>query len=86
MKKICKNIGGFQGWLFRLIRADKKLDNMNHKLTKKIERTDAPVIRYNGQKINAKWEREDDHFDVHNYCKKLTDLLLILLERKICVT
>lgn len=84
MKKDMQIIDGFQGWLLRLLRADKKLDNMNHKLTNKIKRTDAPVIRYNGQKINAKWNREHEHFDVRNYFKKLTAPLLLLLKRKMC--
>lgn len=71
MKRDMQTMGGFQGWLLRLIKADQKLDKMNEKLTRKIKGTDAPVIRYNGQKINAKWNREHEHFDVREYLTKV---------------
>ena len=71
MKRDMQTIDGFQGWLLRLIKADQKLDKMNEKLTEKIKGTDADVIHYNGQKINAKWNREHEHFDVREYLTKI---------------
>ncbi|MGG1684615.1 alpha/beta hydrolase family protein [Pseudalkalibacillus sp. NRS-1564] len=67
MKEDMQTLSGFQGWLLRFIKADKKLDKMNDKMTRKIKSTDAPTIRYNGQKINAKWNREHEKFDVREY-------------------
>jgi len=37
---------------------------MNDDLIRLIRASDAPVIRYKGQKINAKWQREHERYDV----------------------
>jgi hypothetical protein len=38
----------------------------------------APVIRYNRQKIDAKRNREHEHFDVRNYYKKIDCPVIVI--------
>ncbi len=78
MKEDMQTLSGFQGGLLRFIKADKKLD----KMTRKIKRTDAPTIRYNGQKINAKWNREHEKFEVRDYLKEVECLVIAITGSK----
>ncbi len=82
MKDDMRTMKGFQGWLLRVIKADKKLEKMNEKMTDKLKRTDAPTIRYKGQKINAKWNREHEHFDVREYLKEVDCPILAITGSK----
>ncbi|MGA9288193.1 MAG: alpha/beta hydrolase [Anaerobacillus sp.] len=71
MKDDMRTMKGFQGWLLRAINADKKLEKMNEKMSDKIRGTDAKTIRYKGQKINAKWNREHENVDVREYLQDI---------------
>lgn len=62
---------GFTGWLLRFLRADQKFLKMNDELIQKITSTDEDVIRFKGKKINAKWNREHEQFDVGEYLPEI---------------
>lgn len=59
-----RRAAGFEGWLIRLLKVDQKLIKMNDQMIQAINSSDAPVIRYKGHKINAKWQREHAGYDV----------------------
>jgi pimeloyl-ACP methyl ester carboxylesterase len=59
-----RTMKGFSGWLVRLLNVERKIVKMNDAMTKAILASDAPVIKYKGRKINAKWQREHERFDV----------------------
>jgi uncharacterized protein len=81
MKDI-RSVKGFQGWLLRLLKVDEKITKMNDDLTKILLGTDAPVIKYKGKKINAKWNREHIHFDVSKPLQKVTCPVLAITGTK----
>jgi uncharacterized protein len=62
--KDVRSVKGFQGWLLRLLKVDEKITKMNDDLIVALQGSDAPVIKYKGKKINAKWNREHMEFDV----------------------
>lgn len=57
---------GIGGWLFRTLKLANKIEKTNDKLMKKMLKTDKPVIRYLGRKVNAKWNREHAQYDVRD--------------------
>lgn len=77
-----KSVKGFQGWLLRLLKVDKKITKMQDDLTKALLASDEPVIKYKGKKINAKWNREHIHFDVSQPLQKVTCPVLAITGTK----
>ncbi|MFP7296773.1 alpha/beta hydrolase family protein [Neobacillus niacini] len=75
-------VKGFQGWLLRLLKVDKKITKINDELTKALLASDDPVIKYKGKKINAKWNREHIHFDVSQPLQKVTCPVLAITGTK----
>ncbi|HWO97735.1 MAG TPA: alpha/beta hydrolase [Bacillus sp. (in: firmicutes)] len=65
------NTNGFNGWLLRFLKVDQKLLKMNDDLIVKIKNTNEDVIRFKGKKINAKWQREHEQFDVREYLPEI---------------
>jgi uncharacterized protein len=55
---------------------------MNEDLIQALLGTDAPVIKYKGKKINAKWNREHIHFDVSKTLQKVTCPVLAITGTK----
>ena len=55
---------------------------MNDDLTKALLASDAPVIKYKGKKINAKWNREHIQFDVSKPLQKVTCPVLAITGSK----
>lgn len=82
MMKDLRSIKGFQGWLLRLLKVDKKITKMNDDLMKRLQASDEPVIKYKGKKINAKWNRETVQFDVSQPLQKVTCPVLAITGTK----
>jgi pimeloyl-ACP methyl ester carboxylesterase len=80
--KDVRSVKGFQGWLIRLLKVDQKVTKMNEDLKQALLGTDAPVIKYKGKKINAKWNREHIHFDVSKTLQKVTCPVLAITGTK----
>ena len=59
-----RTLKGFSGWLVRLLKVENKIRKMNDDMIAAIRGSDAPVVKYKGKKINAKWQREHESFDV----------------------
>lgn len=70
MKEEIRTKKGFSGWLLRLLNVPGKLDKMNDELLQKIHGADEPVITFKGQKVNVKWQREHEQYDVRDYLRK----------------
>ncbi len=66
------NMKGIKGKLARLLKVDTKIDKQARKLTDKVMHSNKPVIRYQFQKINAKWLREHYTYNVFEDLKKVT--------------
>jgi uncharacterized protein len=77
-----RSVKGFQGWLLRLLKVDKKITKMNDDLIKALLASDEPVIKYKGKKINAKWNREHIQFDVSQPLQKITCPVLAITGTK----
>lgn len=82
MKDDIESKTGFEGWLLRALKIANKLEKTNDKLTKKILATEAPVIRYLGRKINAKWNREHLQYDVRDFLAEVTCPVLAITGTK----
>lgn len=76
------SLKGFEGWVTRLIKLDEKINKMNDDLTKAILATEEPVIRHKGKKMNAKWNREHQYFDVSKPLQKVTCPVLAITGTK----
>ncbi|MEH7177568.1 alpha/beta hydrolase family protein [Neobacillus vireti] len=80
--KDLRSVKGFQGWLLRLLKVEKKITKMNDDLFKLLQESDDPVIKYKGKKINAKWNRETSQFDVSKPLQKVTCPVLAITGTK----
>ena len=63
---------GLKGGLIRLTKAYNKVEKQAEKFNGKILATEEPVIKYQFQKINAKWYREHLHYNVFEDLEKAT--------------
>ncbi|MDW7671714.1 MAG: alpha/beta hydrolase [Bacillota bacterium] len=63
---------GLKGALIRLTKAYDKVEQQAEKLNEKILATEKPVIRYQLQKMNAKWYREHLLYNVFEDLAKVT--------------
>ncbi len=61
---------GFKGFLFRLTRVDKLGERQAQKLLRRIQESDADILKYNFVKMNAKWFREHLAYNVLDDLKK----------------
>jgi uncharacterized protein len=80
--KDVRSVKGFQGWLIRLLKVDKKITKMNDQLIEALQASDEPVIKYKGKKINAKWNREHIQFDVSKPLQNVTCPVLAITGTK----
>ncbi|MDQ0970231.1 pimeloyl-ACP methyl ester carboxylesterase [Neobacillus niacini] len=80
--KDVRSVKGFQGWIIRLLKVDQKITKMNEDIIQALLGTDAPVIKYKGKKINAKWNREHIHFDVSKPLQNVTCPVLAITGTK----
>ncbi len=67
-----KSTKGVKGALIRLTKAHEKIEKQAEKFNQKIRSTDKPVIKYQFQKINAKWYREHMHYNVFEDLEKVS--------------
>lgn len=65
------NMKGFKGIITRLLKVDEKVEKQAKKLNDKIMASNKDVIKYQFQKINAKWFREHYQYDVFEDLKKV---------------
>ncbi len=72
LKDEIMDMGGLKGKLLRLIKVDKLIDKQADNLNKKILSSNKPVIRYQFQKINAKWFKEHFTYNVFADLEKVT--------------
>ncbi|MCI3918768.1 alpha/beta hydrolase [Paenibacillus sp. TRM 82003] len=77
-----RTLGGFEGWLLRFINLEKKIRKMNDDMLRLLSETDAPVVKYKGKKINAKWQREHTTFDVRVPLREVTCPVLSVVGAK----
>lgn len=63
---------GIKGALIRLTKAYNKVEKQAEKFNEKILGTEEPVIKYQFQKINAKWYREHLQYNVFEDLEKVT--------------
>lgn len=63
---------GFKGALIRLTKAYDKVEKQAEKFNEKVLATEKPVIRYQLQKMNAKWYREHLRYNVFEDLAKVT--------------
>ena len=70
-KEELMNTKGLKGALLRLLRVDAKIDRQAENLNKKIMGTNKSIIRYQFQKINAKWFREHYEYNVFDDLEKV---------------
>ncbi len=66
------NMKGIRGKLARFLKADIKIKKQAQRLIDKVMSTNKPVIRYQFQKINAKWLREHYTYNVFEDLEKVT--------------
>ncbi|HLR81414.1 MAG TPA: alpha/beta hydrolase [Bacillota bacterium] len=62
-----ENTKGLKGWLYRVLKLSQKIKKQNKSLMKKINDSDEAVMRIRGAKINAKWIRDQRHYNVCDY-------------------
>lgn len=82
MKDDLRSQKGFSGWLLRLFNVPGKLDKMNDDLLTRINNTTDATIRYKGKKINAKWNREHEQYDVRPYLAEVSCPVLAITGTK----
>lgn len=67
-----KKAAGFQSLLFRLLNIPDKIAKQQATLFKRLDESDASVIRIKGQKLPAKWMREHFEYNVVDDLKEIT--------------
>lgn len=72
MKRDIESKKGFGSWLLRLLNVSGKIDKINNELLQKIRSTEEAIVTYKGKKINAKWHREHEQYDVREYLKQVS--------------
>ncbi|WP_088006951.1 alpha/beta hydrolase [Indiicoccus explosivorum] len=82
MKEDMQTKTGFQGFILRLLKVDQKIEKMNTQMAEKLLSSDEPVMRFKGQKINAKWNREHGQYDVRDYLPDVTCPVLAVTGQK----
>jgi uncharacterized protein len=82
MYKDIQTVKGFQGWILRVLNVEGKIKKMNDDLLKVLTESNAPVIKYKGKKINAKWNREHVQMDVSKPLQKVTCPVLAITGSK----
>ncbi|MCW3488560.1 alpha/beta hydrolase [Dethiobacter alkaliphilus] len=66
------NMKGVKGKLVRLLKAEQKIEKQAQKLNDKIMNSSEAVVRFQLQKMNAKWFREHFTYNVFEDLKKVT--------------
>src|SRR5699024_12098594 len=66
-----ENTKGLKGWLYRVLKLSQKIKKQNKSLMKKINDSDEAVMRIRGAKINAKWIRDQRHYNVCDYLSEV---------------
>ncbi|MDZ7834456.1 MAG: alpha/beta hydrolase [Alkalibacterium sp.] len=73
-----KNKNKVNGFLLRLLKADKKVDKQADKFMNKIIHSNKTMMRYNFSKVNAKWFREHHYYNVLEDLKRVNCPVLAL--------
>ncbi|RWZ59908.1 alpha/beta fold hydrolase [Halobacillus fulvus] len=71
VRKEIREVSGFKGLFFKMLKVDQKIEKQSSTLTNKINHTDESSFRFRGAKINAKWIREQSQYDVKDELKRL---------------
>lgn len=77
-----KELTGFKGAFFRLLKVSEKIAKQQTSLIERIESSTVSVIRVKGQKVNAKWMREHFAYNVLNDLDKITCPVLAITGSK----
>ncbi|WP_186578581.1 alpha/beta hydrolase family protein [Aquibacillus kalidii] len=82
MKRDMRTLKGFEGWILRVLKVDQKIDKMNEKLMNKVKNSTEDVVKYQGKKINAKWDREHQTYNVAELLPMVTCPVLVITGSK----
>ncbi|WP_309121910.1 alpha/beta fold hydrolase [Paenibacillus sp.] len=77
-----RGMKGFSGWLVRLLKVENKIAKMNDEMIAAIRGSDAPVVKYKGKKINAKWQRDHERYDVRVLLREIACPVLAIVGDK----
>lgn len=77
-----KEMPGWKGWLFRLLKVPEKVKKQQMGLLERIEKSTEPVIRVKGQKVQAKWMREHFQYNVVHDLNQITCPVLAITGSK----
>lgn len=72
LREEIRNTKGFKGLFFKLLKVADKIEKQQASLTQKIMESTEPVLKYKGTKINAKWFREQQSYNVGDYLREVT--------------
>ncbi|WP_274361837.1 alpha/beta hydrolase family protein [Paenibacillus thermotolerans] len=64
-------LGGFKGWLLRVLKAAEKSERNARKFTDRIKKSEEDVIKVSMVPVNAKWMREHFFYDVVKDLEKI---------------
>lgn len=67
-----REMTGWKGKLFRLFNVSDKVSKQQASILERVEKSSEPVIRFRGQKIQAKWMREHMQYNVVEDLHKIT--------------
>lgn len=70
--KEIRGITGVKGLFIKLFKVADRIQRQKEVLTKKIMQSSQPVMMYKGVKVNAKWYREHNHYNIEEYLRGLT--------------
>jgi pimeloyl-ACP methyl ester carboxylesterase len=73
---------GLKGAIFRLLKVSDKVMKQNEKTMEVIMKSDKPVMRMKGVKVNAKWIREHKKYNVDDSLKNITCPVLAIVGSK----
>ncbi|TFE00085.1 alpha/beta hydrolase [Jeotgalibacillus sp. R-1-5s-1] len=76
LRKEIRETNGLKGLLFKALKVEKKINKQTQAVYSKIAATSDAELKYRGVKLNAKWMREMNNFDLRDYLSGLSGKLL----------
>lgn len=80
--KEIRSITGVKGLLIKLFKVADSIQKQKVELTRKIMQSSQSVLKYKGVKVNAKWFREHNHYNIEEYLRGLTIPILAITGSK----
>lgn len=71
LREEIRNTNGFKGMFFKLLNVAGKIEKQQAFLTQKIMDSTEPVMKFKGTKINAKWFREQQSYNVGDFLSRV---------------